>query len=518
MRTSRKLGLPAIDWGNPLSNGLIFAWDAEYPLWDAVNGALLKGDSAVRYGIGLGAFATIRGSANVTGSITPIDQTQTGIPALLYDKAAPPLTVCCLSQGTSTTPNSANLACRGLGSGNPTWGVGLNRGTFSGAYGHVRTSGGSLALSPSAVEFDVTARPYFNSLVVGPTTTTLYGDTLSTKTGSTPSGNFYYEYNPNNNRCLSVNGNYYGTSTINYVALVYNRTLSRDEHLALCANPYQVFRRQSRFIFPAGSSVLYVVGTGFAHSHHASAFSPRSAKARQNGVAHAIAPAFAPRTATAKATGTAHTINPATTPRKALAARVGWSATINNPGYAPRKALASADGHGWTYAGGYAPRRALAQGVGAAHSLNPGYAPRRALAQQAGMAHSFNPAYAPRSAFYAVTGTGHAHSINPAHTPRSALYALPGSAHAIAPAYAPRRALARGVGSAHSHHAPATAPRKALWAASGVASCISIAYGVAAGNNTYRLVAINGMLLADLSAIDGFALSGISAINGITLR
>lgn len=151
-------------------------------------------------------------------------------------------------QNTASAGNQTRGVSRPNGSGPESWAVGLWKGSYNGAYGAVRTVDGVLDFHPSTDEFDTTTQPRLVTLAVGPTTTNLYCDATA-RSGATPTGNFFYQYN-DDDRCLNVGASYKAGNQNTFVGFgaVWHRELSKEEHEYLAYNPWQLFAPRSIYI------------------------------------------------------------------------------------------------------------------------------------------------------------------------------------------------------------------------------------------------------------------------------
>ena len=196
----------------------------------------------------------------------------------IYDKSAPPLTIFGIGR---VTANSLDVfISRGNGSGIPAWSVGGWYGTYRGAYGQVKTSGGSIAFQPLAAFLDPSTRPVVSVLTVGVATTTIYcaymgsAEILDERSQSTPSGDFYYE-SGDNFRCVSVGGRF-SAATPFVMAGAASTEWSKEKVLRFISNPWSVFAHDRRLvILPSGLSVLPTLSAATAINITGSGFQPR---------------------------------------------------------------------------------------------------------------------------------------------------------------------------------------------------------------------------------------------------
>lgn len=187
----------------------------------------------------------------------------------LYDVTAPPLTlvtIACANQ------NNGHALVRGNGSGNPSYAAGAWYGSSSGGEGYIRTTGGTLQLTPSSFFFDPRAVFAVTVFSVGPTSTQLWcgklgGSILQRSSGATPTGNIYYEYG-DEYRAMSVGANYHGFATATAGAAAFASEFSECDAAEAIANPWGIFkarRRISYFDLGAGAgSTLNGSATGAA--------------------------------------------------------------------------------------------------------------------------------------------------------------------------------------------------------------------------------------------------------------
>lgn len=260
--------VPRLNQASPLGRGLLFAWTATNPYTDLAGGFPLVGNTDFTNDFRVSSSARALRSTTTSlnwDSLIQGDYSAGSASQVRYDKPAPPLTLVGLGR---VDPNGAvvnfNLLFhRGNGGGGESWSISLHQGTFNGVECSFQTSGGSAGFVPYGSsgadrDFDPTKKDYLITLAIGPTTFTLWVDNFFEFTGATPSGNFYYDQGGSAQRALMV-GRGYGSndgSSFISLALLYDRALTKAEHLALFTNPWQVFAPlQQRYGFAAAAAV-----------------------------------------------------------------------------------------------------------------------------------------------------------------------------------------------------------------------------------------------------------------------
>jgi hypothetical protein len=156
---------------------------------------------------------------------------------------------------------------RANGSGAPSWLIGPRAGSFlRGPHCAVRTSGGSLEVTPAGPLYETRDEITIVVAVIGPTTTTVYGGfpgqpPIAVLTGSTPSGNFYYEYDAGVWRSVTL-GVGYDQSGDTLTAGSAFREWSEAEVVSYFGNPWQIFRAPSRrlWVVPSGAATYDIAG------------------------------------------------------------------------------------------------------------------------------------------------------------------------------------------------------------------------------------------------------------------
>ena len=252
-RPVRQRQVPALlNRGNPICQGLVAAFAGNNGL-NLVNGDQLtrrgagasEGYSTTAAapfgdGMGLGSTSTTAYGWYAAGTASSSKS------ALLYDISAPPLTIGVYCRAFSTSGNNNFLWGRPNGGGTPAWAIWPHVGSSNGFDFQVNMSGGTIikdASTTSPTQNYSVAQYRFASLSIDPTNTVARVDNVFEQSIATPSGTFTYEYDTSTSRNLlygSPTNGINGPSEVGMAAL-WNRRLSKNEHLSLAQNPWQLF-------------------------------------------------------------------------------------------------------------------------------------------------------------------------------------------------------------------------------------------------------------------------------------
>lgn len=234
---------PRIDRSNPLTRGLraLFVGSSGFEL---VNGILFSknGSPSSVPNIAGGSLRSSAGGGSYDGWYAP-EQTSGSRSDRLYNPTAPPVTLFVIAKSVGNA--SAGIG-RGNGSPDEAWSVGLWEGAAQGAHGSINCSTATV-LQPASNYFASTARPGVAVLSIGAANYTLWGASYGAAafaqedTGSTPSGNFYYEYS-DQYRCLSYGSSFKRQSgDVNMGGMIAGVAWSKAQALSFLANPWQLF-------------------------------------------------------------------------------------------------------------------------------------------------------------------------------------------------------------------------------------------------------------------------------------
>ncbi len=225
--TSQPQGPVGIDWGNPLSRGLLGAFLPASPI-NIVDGVQLNK---------IGTFAL---SPRYTGVAVSGGAYEYPAPVTAASLGAKfDLAVLSALTYTSQTvaENNNQTFFRGNGSSAPHWECGVNGGTFNGP----ETKIGTYSYGPSTTGLS-TLTPRITVLTAdGTTATTYYDGAFVNSAAYTPPT---YVYDAANHRALtfgSVNGISSQQNTRPTLGLFWNRALSAAEVKIISANPWQLF-------------------------------------------------------------------------------------------------------------------------------------------------------------------------------------------------------------------------------------------------------------------------------------
>ena len=243
-RISQPQSVASIDWSNPITKGLVFAYNAGSGLVDLVSEKTL----------------TVAGS---------VDRQVDSNGSYIYTAASADVAYCTLAQSIPTTGSVSVIE---LSKVNNTTTTRKRSVRLAGAIGSVIShdySNGSAANDIVAVQDSASQFPDANFVSYA-------SNTLYSAYYSHTSGNQYPVFmrngvaatsnanTGNGTRKEAITSVYIGNNSSgfpltgkNYLLLVYNRTLSSAEQVSLRANPWQIFKPDRRTIFlPAASVTL----------------------------------------------------------------------------------------------------------------------------------------------------------------------------------------------------------------------------------------------------------------------
>ena len=252
-RPVRQRQVPALlNRGNPICQGLVAAFAGNNGL-NLVNGDQLtrRGSNAgegysttaaAPFGDGMGLGST----SNTAYGWYAAGTASSSKSALLYDISAPPLTIGVYCRAFASTGNTNLLFGRPNGSGTAAWAIWPHVGSANGFDFQVNMSGGTIikdAAGTSPTQNYPVTQYRFASLSIDPTNTLARVDNIFEQSIATPSGTFTYEWDASTGRNLvygSETAIWSGPAEVGMAAL-WNRPLSKNEHLSLAQNPWQLF-------------------------------------------------------------------------------------------------------------------------------------------------------------------------------------------------------------------------------------------------------------------------------------
>lgn len=231
--------------GREIVNGLEFTKNGSPTVSANINGVVSSGSAT---GSGYDGFYAPQQSSGSQSSA-------------LYDPLAPPITLFIVGNSLSGV-NSGSGIGRCNGSGLASFALFFWDGSVKGAGAYVRTSGGTLVIYPGEVFSTLTGKNVA-VLSIGVSETNLYTNRIAKSTFTTPSGNFYYEYN-DIYRCLSFLGGYtFGGGSIALAGMVVGEAWDDAKALNFIDNPWQIFEPQPMTWFsPSASAPQLLAPTG----------------------------------------------------------------------------------------------------------------------------------------------------------------------------------------------------------------------------------------------------------------